>query len=116
VISNPFVHDVHDFLHDGDSVKVLVLSTDNGKINLSVKRALPQEARPAPRAPRPPAHSSPRPAFRPSGGRGGQTTVAPSGDLTFEDKLKQLLSASDSKMADLNRNIDGKRSGGRRRK
>ena len=32
------------------------------------------------------------------------------------DKLKQFLSSSEGKMADLNRSIDGKRGGGRRRK
>ena len=47
-IANTFVNDVHDFVEEGQTVKVLVLSTDNGKINLSMKKAQPQE-RPAPR-------------------------------------------------------------------
>ena len=42
-IANTFVNDVHDFLQEGQTVKVLVLSTENGKINLSIKRALPQQ-------------------------------------------------------------------------
>ena len=37
-IANTFVGDVHDFLEEGQTVKVLVLSTENGKINLSIKR------------------------------------------------------------------------------
>lgn len=136
-IANTFVGDVHDFLEEGQTVKVLVLSTENGKINLSIKKALPPQERPA-RGPRFDregggqrfSHSGPRPGGqahssgpRPAGGQGGGHRSAPpraaqsapiSGDQAFEDKLKQFLSSSEGKMADLNRNMDGKR--GRRRK
>ncbi|MDY3281224.1 S1 RNA-binding domain-containing protein [Dysosmobacter sp.] len=115
-IANTFVNDVHDFLQEGQTVNVKVLSTENGKINLSIKKALPPEPRPAaaPRAPRP--AQQPRPAGgAPRFARAPQQTLAPSADLSFEDKLKQFMTASEGKMADLNRNIDGKR-GGRRRK
>lgn len=131
-IANSFVNDVHDFLQEGQTVKVLVLSTENGKINLSIKKTLPQQERPAQRGrstggPRPggshfggSAHSSggvPRPAqqSRPAFSR-QQSTLPPSADQSFEDKLKQFLSSSEGKMADLNRSIDGKRGGGRRRR
>ena len=117
-IANSYVNDVHDFLQEGQTVKVLVLSTENGKINLSIKKALPQQERPAPRGPRP---MTQRPAARPAGGpprhaRSPQQTLPPSADQSFEDKLKQFLSSSEGKMADLNRSIDGKRGGGRRRR
>ena len=131
-IANSFVNDVHDFLQEGQTVKVMVLSAENGKINLSIKKTLPQPERTAPRTPRPynnngsnggqqrssaPAASTPRPAqpSRPAY-QPRQATVAPSADLSFEDKLKQFLSSSEGKMADLNRSIDGKRGGGRRRR
>ena len=119
-IANTFVNDVHDYLQEGQTVKVLVLSTENGKINLSIKRTLPQQERPAPRGPRPGgprpgAGSAPRPAQAPRFTPRGQQPLPPSGDQSFEDKLKQFLSSSEGKMADLNRSIDGKR-GGRRRK
>ena len=104
-IANTFVNDVHDFLQEGQTVKVLVLSTENGKINLSIKKTLPQQERPGFRPQRP----------RSSFGRGGQP-LPPSADQSFEDKLKQFLSSSEGKMADLNRSIDGKRGGGRRRR
>ena len=53
-IANTFVSDVHDFVQEGQDVKVLVLSNENGKINLSIKKALPQPERTAaPRSPRP---------------------------------------------------------------
>ena len=119
-IANTFVNDVHDYLQEGQTVKVLVLSTENGKINLSIKRTLPQQERPAPRGPRPGgprpgAGSAPRPAQAPRFSPRGQQPLPPSGDQSFEDKLKQFLSSSEGKMSDLNRSIDGKR-GGRRRK
>lgn len=37
-IANQFVNDVHDFLQEGQEVKVKVLSTEGGKINLSIKK------------------------------------------------------------------------------
>ena len=122
-IANSFVNDVHDFLQEGQSVKVLVLSTENGKINLSIKRTLPPQERTAPRGARPgglrPAGAAPHAGgSRPAPSRvprGAQQPVPPSGDQTFEDKLKQFLSSSEGKMADLNRSMDGKR-GSRRRK
>ena len=117
-IANTFVNDVHDFLQEGQTVKVLVLSTENGKINLSIKKTQPQE-RPAPRTPRPAGGpAAPRPAAQPrtNFARAPQQPLPPSGDQSFEDKLKQFLSSSEGKMADLNRSIDGKRGGGRRRR
>ena len=58
-----------------------------------------------------PAQQQSRPAFA-----ARQQPLPPSGDQSFEDKLKQFLTSSEGKMADLNRSIDGKRGGGRRRK
>jgi S1 RNA binding domain protein len=45
-----------------------------------------------------------------------QSAVPVTAEQSFEDKLKQFLSSSEGKMADLNRSIDGKRGGGRRRR
>ena len=133
-IANTFVEDVHDFLQAGQAVKVLVLSAENGRINLSIKKAMPEQQRQSGRSggPRPGgSFSGPRPAAGRTGGPGGprpapppktrsskipQTALPPSGDQAFEDKLKQFLSSSEGKMADLNRSIDGKRGGGRRRR
>ncbi len=115
-IANTFVEDVHDHLQTGQAVKVLVLSAENGRINLSIKKALPQQERRSPRPPR--TGSGPRPAAPPAQpqfqGRGKPAPLPPSGDQDFEDKLKRFLSSSEGKMADLNRGMDGKR--GRRRR
>ena len=123
-IANTFVNDVHDFLQEGQTVKVLVLATENGKINLSIKKTQPQE-RPAPRpaarptgsyTPRPAGNTAPHAAAHSERTRAPQQPLTASGDQSFEDKLKQFLSSSEGKMADLNRNMDGKRGGGRRRR
>ena len=118
-IANTFVNDVHDFVQEGQQVKVMVLSAENGKINLSIKKALPQPERSAaPRGPRPQQprsfHSSSS-APRTGAPRPQQPAQPLSAEQAFEDKLKQFLSSSEGKISDLNRNMDGKRGGRRRR-
>ena len=119
-IANTFVEDVHDHLQTGQAVKVLVLSAENGRVNLSIKKALPQQERRAVRPPRPGAKPqnggspAPRPAQPQFPPRGRPEPLPPSGDQAFEDKLKRFLSSSEGKMADLNRSMDGKR--GKRRR
>ena len=104
-------------------MKVMVLSAERGRINLSIKKALPPPERPASRGPRPGGtefrpvpHGAPRPKAAAPGGAPAarQQPIPPSGDAAFEDKLKRFLSTSEGKMADLNRGMDGKR--GRRRR
>lgn len=87
-IANTFVNDVHDFLQEGQTVKVLVLSTENGKINLSIKKTLPQQERPGfrpqrpasarPAGPRPAAHRQlPAPRIRPGPPLAGEAQTLP---------------------------------------
>ena len=109
-IANTYVNDVRDFLQEGQTVKVKVLASENGKINLSIKKALPPEPRPVQQ--RSAGYSRPA-AARPPVRR--QPVQAPAGELSFEDKLKQFMTASEGKMADLNRSMDGKRGSRRRR-
>lgn len=109
-IANTYVNEVRDFLQEGQTVKVKVLSAENGKINLSIKKALPPEPRPVQQ--RPAASSRPS-GVRPTVRR--QAIPTPPEELSFEDKLKQFMTASEGKMADLNRSMDGKRGNRRRR-
>lgn len=111
-VAAAFVSDVHDFLTEGQEVQVKILSiSPEGKINLSIKQTQPQQ----PRQPRPAyrKESAERPAQRTAGPRQTvpvQTAAAAApAEPTFEDKLKQFMSMSDSKMSELNRNRDGKR-------
>ena len=114
-IAPTYVNDVHDFLQEGQTVRVKVLSTENGKINLSIKKALPQEERPRSFRPAPPrGDGAPRPAPQRGPTRPAAPPVPQTPDQIFEDKLKQFMTASEGRMADLNRGMDGRR--GRRRK
>lgn len=115
-IANTFVNDVHDYVKDGDTVKVKVIGLgDDGKINLSIKKAVEQQERsaPAPRAGgfRP---SAPRPAQQ-YNRQSQQQVSGPTGDVSFEDKLKHFMQESDSKIADNKYYADRRQSKGRRK-
>ena len=100
-VANTFVSDVHEHVQIGQTVKVKVLAiSEEGKINLSIKRAQEGAANPQPRQTerRPsynrPATSTSRPA--------PQRTQAdgPSNNQEFEDRLKKFMQESDSRIAD----------------
>jgi S1 RNA binding domain protein len=87
-IADTYVKDVKDYLKEREKVKVKILGlNDKGKLDLSVKQALPPEER----------HARAR------------TKV------TFEEKLKAFMKESEERLLDLKRNTEAKR-GGRRRK
>ena len=108
-VANSYVNDIHDHLQDGQTVKVKVLSvTPDGKINLSVKKAMEPAAQQE--RPRTPESRQMRRETQPGGGTNGRT--APAGaareyqnaaprqtDSSFEDKLKQFMQESDSKIS-----------------
>ena len=122
-IANAYVSDVNDYLKNGDTVKVKIIGINEaGKINLSIKQTLPPPARPE-RAPHNAAGSqnvNRNPSSAHFGGR--RESFAPSGELhgpsadtSFEDKLKQFMQESDSRINGSKLYSD-RRSGGRRRK
>ena len=122
-IANAFVSDVNDYLKMGDAVKVKVISINEaGKINLSIKQTLPPPAK-TERAPRPAqvGASAPRPSApaRTGGARDGSPSYGelhgPSSDASFEDKLKQFMQESDSRISGSKLYSD-RRSGNRKRK
>ena len=101
-IANSFVSDVNQFVQLGQTVKVRVLSVSpEGKINLSMKRALEE----APRTERPSRTFAPKPAPpRPVDVEIAAPERAPaapvSADAAFEERLKKFMQDSDSRMAD----------------
>ena len=100
-VANSYVNDINDYLKEGQEVKVKIISIDDsGRINLSVKKALEQ--------PRPQSFQYQRSESRPA---------APhepvSAEQSFEDKLKQFMQDSDSKISGL-RQYSEKRSSRRR--
>ena len=106
-VANTFVNDVNDFVKEGQTIKVRVIGiAENGKINLSIKKAEEQPAerrqqRPAPQ----PRQYAPR--------QYAQADAAM--DNSFEDKLKHFMQEADSRIAENKRNSD-RRSGNRKRK
>lgn len=113
-IANTFVSNVGDFLQIGQEVQVKVISIDEqGRINLSIKQALPR-SEPQQRPPR-----QPRPASRPApASRAPEPyAAAPSEgpvDPDFEDKLKRFMKDSESKISDAMRKSE--RGNSRRRR
>ena len=103
-IANTFVKDVHDHLQVGQLVKVKVIEiNEQGKINLSIKRAQEEEKR----EPDNKAVSAPNTTSRPAVPEMGEV-APPSENLSFEEKLKKFMQASDSKNADKRRNTERK--------
>ena len=106
-VANTYVRDVHDFLSEQQEVKVKVLSiSPDGKIGLSIKQAAPP--------PPPPRRAEPRYTPKP-GKRADFYVPEPSGDRSFEDKLKRFMQESDGKMSG-NPRYQQQRKGQRRRK
>ena len=115
-IAYSYVNEVSDHLHEGQEVKVKIIGIDqSNRINLSIKQVEP----PPQRAPRQGAGQ------RQSGGGGrpprqgggssrpmGFVHQAPKEPTDFEDRLKQFMQSSDSKLSEL-RYIEKK--GGNRR-
>lgn len=101
-IANTFVNDVHDYVQDGQTVKVKIIGIgDDGKINLSIKKAedpAPQQRQD--RRPPRPAASAQQPRQYGGSRQAVPRANGPTGDVSFEDKLKQFMQESDSRMAD----------------
>ena len=101
-VANTYVSDVREHLTEGQDVKVMVISAEAGKVNLSIKRL---EAKPqweekagfrsrensAPRQ----ARSAPLPPPEPK-----------TADQLFEERLKQFMSESDSKISSIRQYSD----------
>ena len=100
-IANAFVSDVHEHVQIGQTVKVKVLSiSEEGKINLSMKRV--QEGKPSPRPAEEsrPSHAASAPRPKPSASEPVPQAQQSSGNQDFEDRLKKFMQESDSRIAD----------------
>lgn len=102
-IAYSYVNEVADFLKEGQEVKVKVINIDqSNRINLSIKQAAPPPERTeAPAAPRP-ARSFNNNASGGSRSTGFSPRPAASKEpMDFEDRLKQFMQSSDSKLSEL---------------
>lgn len=108
-----YVNDIHDHLTEGDTVKVMVIGTENGKINLSIKRTLPQPQRPNFQRPRTPSASYQKPAGdRQEAAERPRQEPAPAEarpqQKSFDDMLKQFMTESDSRISSAKQYSDHK--------
>ena len=103
-VANAYVSDIRQHLTEGQAVKVVVIGTENGKINLSIKRL---EAKPQ-------RENNPRPGNFRAGAQGqSQNRPAPraaaptpppapkTADQLFEERLKAFMSESDTKLSSI---------------
>ena len=101
-VANTFVNDVHDFLTEGQTVKVKVLSiSPDGKIGLSAQRTEEQKDVSAGKSTRR-AEERSRPVPAASAVRSEKVqpyVPVRSGDQGFEDKLKQFMQEADKKIS-----------------
>ena len=103
-VANAYVSDIRQHLTEGQAVKVVVIGTENGKVNLSIKRL---EAKPQ-------RENGPRPGNFRTGAQGqSQNRPAPraavptpppapkTADQLFEERLKAFMSESDTKLSSI---------------
>lgn len=96
-VANTYVSDIRQHLTEGQDVKVMVIGVDGGKINLSIKRLeAPQDNRRA--APPRRDNRDRRPAPAPAAPK--------TADQLFEERLKQFMSESDSKISSIRQYSD----------
>ncbi len=110
-IAATYVKEIRDFLQENQVVNVKVIAiTPEGKVNLSIKRAMEQPPRSANTGPRfhQPQRTSP-PSRRTGPGGDGDFSRQNSGPQSFEDMLNRFKQTSDDKMSDIRRNLDSKR-------
>ncbi|NMB34065.1 MAG: S1 RNA-binding domain-containing protein [Clostridium sp.] len=103
-VAKEYVKDIKEHLKENQTVKVKIISVDEGgKISLSIKR-VSENKRPS---------KAPVRSGRPEevNWKGG-----PSADLSFEELLSKFMKDSDEKMHDLKKNFESKRRSGGYRK
>ena len=129
-VANTYVSDIRQHLTEGQDVKVMVIGTENGKINLSIKRLEPKPQREnnGPRQggyqrreggnfqrreggyqPREGGYQN-REQNQAQGNRPQRAPVQPAApktaDQLFEEKLKAFMTESDSKLSGMKQYAD----------
>ena len=109
-VANSFVQDINQHVQEGQTVKVVVIAIDEkGRINLSIKRALPKEEsqdQPQQRRPfrKPAPNAAPVPPPAPK-----------TADELFEDKLRLFMQSSEDRISGLKSHHEKRGSRGRRK-
>ena len=107
-VSSAYVSNIHDHVSVGQEVKVKILSIgDDGKISLSMKKAVPSEPKPA-------GSPKQRHSSAPNVWQGVKPSTINTGN-SFEDMMARFKQISDEKMTDLKRTSESKHGGYSRR-
>ena len=106
-VANTYVSDIREHLTEGQDVKVMVISAEAGKVNLSIKRLEPKPQREERTGFRPANRENNAPAARPARTAPPPPPAAPkTADQLFEEKLKQFMTESDSKISSIRQYSD----------
>ena len=105
-IAHAYVNDIREHLTEGQDVKVMIISRENGKTNLSIKRTLPapsksQFSRPQNRSFNGAQRSAGPSAERSSAPRQAGASASQPQQKSFDDMLKQFMTESSSKMSSI---------------
>ena len=106
-VSNTYVNDIRDHLTEGQTVKVMVTGIDGTKISLSMKRLEPK-----PQKERPANTSASRrdngsaPQSRPARTAPPPPPAPKTADQLFEEKLKQFMNESNTKISSIRQYSD----------
>lgn len=99
-VASTYVKEISDHLTEGQQVKVKVINiSDDGKVNLSIKKAQEPEKNTQKRPPRRENN------FNNNSNRSSSKNEP----LSFEDMMNKFKQSSDERMSDLKRSIDSKR-------
>ena len=106
-VSDAYVKDIHDVLHVGEPVTVKVLSIQDGKIGLSIRKVVDKPQQSEHENSHRESHHTP--SARPSGNRFGHKAQPVKGD--FDAMMSGYLKESEDRLSVLRRNTEGKRGG-----
>ena len=114
-VANAYVSDIRQHLTEGQDVKVMVIGTENGKINLSIKRLEPKPQREGGNFQRREGGNFQRRegGYQNRENRDSRPQRAPvqpaapkTADQLFEEKLKAFMTESDSKLSGMRQYAD----------
>ncbi|MGM0877686.1 MAG: S1 domain-containing RNA-binding protein [Bacillota bacterium] len=116
-VADNYVKDINDHLKVGDEVTVKVINVENdGKIGLSIKKAIDRPERPErpDRPERPERSERPRNTDRPRNSdrpRQRGNDFRSNNKENFEQKMSRFLKDSEDRLSSLKRNTESKRGG-----
>lgn len=112
-VAHTYVSEIGEFIKVGDTVKVKVLPSDNGKIALSIKQATPKPENNKSSKPRQRKPYKPAPPVTRPGDFEWQSTISTA--ASFEDMMSKFKQTSEDKMSDLKKATGGESRGYSRR-